>query len=105
MKDNQKELKRIDPLSAGKMLMMIYGILGAIIGIVYSIMIFIFGSIAGVSNDKVILGVAGGAFGGLLIGAFFVVMYALIGFLAGIIGAAIYNLVAKKVGGLKLELE
>jgi hypothetical protein len=36
---------------------------------------------------------------------FMIVLYPLIGFIGGILGAALYNLAAHLVGGLELELE
>ena len=42
---------------------------------------------------------------GLLLGALFVGFYVLVGFMAGIIGSALYNVVAKKLGGVKMEIK
>jgi hypothetical protein len=45
-----------------------------------------------------------GAVAGLAMGIMFPILYGVMGFLMGAIGAALYNLVAKWIGGLQLEL-
>ncbi|HEX8371163.1 MAG TPA: hypothetical protein VF585_00150 [Chthoniobacterales bacterium] len=41
----------------------------------------------------------------ILMLALFPLVYAVMGFIAGIIGAAIYNLFAKWIGGIEVEVE
>lgn len=43
------------------------------------------------------------AFGGVFGALFIPVLYALLGFIGGVISAAVYNFAAKYVGGIKLE--
>jgi hypothetical protein len=52
-------------------------------------------------------GQAAGLFGAMGIGAIiiFPIMYGVIGFIAGAIGGALYNLVAGVVGGIEIEVE
>ena len=90
------KLKKIGILSAGKLLGVLYAFLGLIIGF------FMFvGSLIGSSffpkKWSILLGA--GAIVGLPI------FYGGIGFIAGIIGAALYNLIASWVGGIELDLE
>ena len=86
-----KEIKRIGPLSVGKIL----GIVGAVFGV-------IFGLLLAFSSD-----VLGGAFFGnwltQLIGL--TLIYAIGGFVGGVIYAALYNLVAGWVGGIQIDLD
>lgn len=87
-----KELKRIGPLSAGK----ISGIISAVLGVIVGLLLALFS------------GALGGSFLG---GNWFVqligltLIYAIAGFVGGVIYAALYNLVAGWVGGVQIELE
>ncbi len=94
-------LKRIGPLSLAKMMGAVYGVLGLIIGGVVALLSLIGAGFAQ-AND-----VEGGL--GVLIGVgavvFFPLVYGLMGFLAGAIGAGLYNLFAGVVGGISLDLE
>lgn len=93
-----RRLKRIAPLQLGKMLALLYGIMGLIF-----IPIFLFMSAASsqVSPDQRMGLMAFGAGFAL----FMPVLYAVIGFIFGVIGALIYNLAAKWVGGIEVEVE
>ncbi|MCP3683047.1 MAG: hypothetical protein GY861_10185 [bacterium] len=97
-----QELKKIDPISAGKIYGIMMVIFGVLIGLIYALYFIIMGAVLSFGADSVtgitmiIIGVA--------IAVAAPVMYGIIGFLSGIIGAAIYNLVAKKIGGLKVEI-
>lgn len=98
-------VKRIEPLSAGKIFAGIYGVIGVILGVIYFFVILAFATIAGAASNYVWLGLLGGIVGGLFAGALIVGMYALIGFLVGLLGAVIYNVAAHKLGGLQVEVE
>ena len=96
----KKHLKRIAPLKAGIVLGVLYALLGCIL-----VPFFIIGG----------MGMAAAArqtgtpmpFGFLFgIGAIFLpIFYGVIGFVFGVISAAVYNLVAKWTGGVELTLE
>lgn len=92
-------VKSIGVLSAGKMLGCLYALLGLILGAFFSLF-----SIVGVA--------AGGQNAGpaaLLVGAgaiiIFPIFYGVIGFVGGIIMAALYNVVASFAGGIEIELK
>jgi hypothetical protein len=89
----KKQLTYIAPLRAGIVLAVLYGILGLIF-VPFFLLAAIFGSRAG----------APVAFGGAFLAIFFPVLYAIAGFVGGIIAAALYNLVAKWTGGLEFEV-
>jgi len=101
-----KQLRSIGPLSCAKVAAIIYGVIGLIIGAFVSLLS--------------LLGVFGGGFGStggepsapifdLLfgVGAFILlpVVYACMGAIGGVIMAGAYNLVARIVGGIELEIE
>lgn len=91
-----KEIKRMDVLSVGK----IYAITMAIIGFIGGIIIALVGSAATFGRP----GMLGAGFGVASI-IIFPILYGILGFIIGIIGAAIYNLVAGWVGGIKIDLK
>ena len=99
------KLKRIAPLQAGKMLAAFYGLISLII--VPFIMVFMaVGGIAAASQH------GGGAatmpmMMGMGLGFMLLlpIMYAVMGFVFGIIGAFVYNLMARWMGGFELEFE
>jgi hypothetical protein len=79
------EIKRFNILQTGKVLGVIYGMLGILI-----LPFFLIGIIVGGKEQAPIL--------------IMVIVYPVIGFVGGIIGAAFYNLAARWVGGLKMDL-
>lgn len=96
------ELKRLNPMSVAKL----QGLLGVIGGLIVGILVAIFTSIAGSALQQ-----AGGQGGsglaflggvGAIVGM--PIMYGVVGFIGGLIGAWLYNLVAKWVGGIEIEL-
>jgi hypothetical protein len=91
-------LKRIGPLSAAKLSGILYALMGLIIGALFSI-----ASLLGSAFDSV--GIGGGFLFG--IGAIIIlpIFYGLLGLISGLIGAALFNLVAGIVGGLELEFD
>lgn len=92
-------LKSIGVLSAGKILAALYVLVAFIVGGLFSL-VSLAGFAAGGGQD-------GGAMA-LLFGAGAVVVlpvvYGVMGFVTGVIMAALYNLMAHFVGGIELEL-
>jgi hypothetical protein len=89
-----KELKSVDPMSLGKMLAVIYAVIGFIMGLVSAA----FAPLMAMWNPM------GAAAFGLLAIIIFPVAFAVIGLVMGIIVAFVYNEVAKRFGGVKLDL-
>ncbi len=92
-------LKRIDVMSAASMMGVLYAFIGLIIGGFMSLLALL--GVAAGGGDAAIGGVITG------IGALIIVpiMYGVLGFLGGIIGALLYNFVAGFVGGVRVEVE
>ncbi|HWZ95327.1 MAG TPA: DUF3566 domain-containing protein [Opitutaceae bacterium] len=90
-----RRIKRIAPLQAGKMLALLYGILGFIF-----IPFFLIMSFAAPAQQRVGMMAFGAGFA-----LFMPVIYAVMGFVFGAISAFIYNIVAKWVGGIEVEVE
>jgi hypothetical protein len=86
-----KELKAIDPLSLGKILAVITAVFGFFAGIAVAI---------GLSST---LGVPG-VFGGVASIIVMPIVFAIMGFIIGVIEAFVYNVIAKKFGGVMLDL-
>ena len=104
-------IKSFGVLSVGVM----WGILSAIGGLIVGLFWAAFSSIifaftetySGVYEGSTLegeLGWIGWLFGGIAI-VTMPILYGVIGFVSGIIGAALYNLFAKWVGGIKVELQ
>ena len=94
----KRRIKRIAPLQLGKMLAVLYGIMGLL-----AVPIFLIASFAASqvpAEQRVGLMAFGAGFALVM-----PVMYAAMGFVFGALGAVIYNLVAKWIGGIEVEVE
>lgn len=74
----------------------------AAFGLFAALLILLFGAMLGSANHQ-----AGmfGMVGGIAALIFLPIMYGVIGFIAGAIGGALYNLVAGVVGGIEIDVE
>jgi len=103
----KRTIKRSAPLQSGKML----GVLLCLPGLIF-LPIFMLAAAAGAfaqhpqgteaSSTAPAAAVAGIMFG---MGILMPVIYGVMGFIIGVIGAAVYNLVARWIGGIELEVE
>lgn len=93
-------VRRVGVLSLGKMLGCLYALLGLIFGGFISLL-SLAGAFAASNRNDGAMALFFGA------GAFVILplFYGFIGFIGGIIVAALYNLLAAMVGGIELELE
>jgi hypothetical protein len=101
------QVKRVGVLSLGKVFAVLYGLFGLIFGVLFSLFAIMgaaLGGLAAETGEE-----AGAAVFGLLFGVGAViampVIYAIMGFIGGILTAALYNLSARFVGGIELDLE
>ena len=90
-------LKRLGLLSGAKLQAMLMGLLGLIAGILYSFGGAIYELFTGTLNSGTALAFLA------LIGM--PIIFAAFGFVVGLIGTLFFNAVAKRVGGVKVDLE
>jgi hypothetical protein len=94
----KRRIKRIAPLQLAKMLAILYGIMGVIFIPFFLIMTLVASHLP--AQQRVGMMALGTGF------AIFVpIIYAAMGFVFGALGALIYNLVAKWIGGIEVEVE
>ncbi len=101
-----KTLKKIDIMSFAKFQTILMAMIGVLVGVMIAFFGFIFQAFAGRFIEE---GASDfGMFGmGLGMAALFILplVYAVMGFIVGVIGGALFNLVCKISGGIKVELE
>lgn len=97
------EVRRVGVLSVGKVMGVLYALLGLIIGAFFALFSLL-GAAAGLANSE-----TSGAVFGLLSGVGSIILlplfYGILGFVFGLISALLYNVVARLIGGVELELE
>jgi len=103
----KKELSKIGILSVFKIYLLLGLVFGLIFGGVYGLMFAIFGaSMMGfIGGDQAAMSGLMMIIAGLVIVVVATLLYGLILGISGAITAAIYNIAAKIVGGVELELE
>lgn len=98
MAQQQVELKRIGVLSVGVILGIMYAIFGLIAGLFISFFAIV---AASVFPDAGFVGIFFGVGAVIALPIF----YGILGFISGIIMAAMYNFVAKLTGGVEMEFD
>ena len=96
-------LKRIEPASAMKIGAIIYAFLGLFIGVVMACVSLVAGSLTGMGGTAMgmrIFGVGMG-FGAIIVAP---IIYAIIGAIGAGIAAVVYNLAARWMGGLEVDI-
>ncbi len=111
-KTNKRVIQKVGVVSAGKVMAVLYLVFGFLIGGLYGLMFLmlsVFGSTLAATDpafsDFASLGVGGGVAASLALVICLPVFYGIIGFIGGVIMAAVYNVAARFVGGLELEVE
>jgi hypothetical protein len=99
-------VKRIAPLSLGKILGLLYAIIGIVAGLFFAILGSAMGAIGALAEPGQSEGL--GPFAamtgmGLVSIVVFPIFYGVLGFIGGLIVAALYNLFAGMVGGIEIE--
>jgi len=97
-------IKRIDPLQLGKMLAVIYGLL-SLIFVPFFLMFAAATMFSSPAHNGIPTPVMISAGFGLVMIIIMPIMYAVMGFIADVLGAFIYNVVAKWIGGIEMEFE
>ena len=93
-------VRRVGPLSFAK----IMGLLYALMGLIFGACISLFSLVGSAFAPKDSFGGMSILFGTAAIIAL-PIFYGLLGFIASLIGAALYNLVASWVGGVELDIQ
>ena len=95
-------IRRVDPLSVGKIAAVLQALMGLLFGAILLLIRMAGATFAGEAGE-------GGPFVGLLFGAGAIVVlpifYGVLGFIFAVIGAALYNVLAGIVGGVRIEVE
>lgn len=91
-------LKKLDPMSCGLLAGVLYAVLGLIVGAFFSV-------IAVIGAASAPNGAGVGILSGVAAIVIVPVMYGVGGFIAGVIGAFLYNVCANLVGGIRFDLE
>lgn len=103
---NKLRIRKIGILSVAKIYAVMMLVLSLLISVPYGLMIMLFGAVMVGSGANQGLMAGGGAIVmGLLVMIGIPVFYALIGFIAGALGALVYNIFAGIVGGVEIEVE
>jgi hypothetical protein len=97
-----KTLKRVEPIQLGKVLGVLYGLMSLIFVPFFLMFSFIISAMPKASGAP---NAAFPASVGMVMAILMPFMYALMGFITGVIGAVLYNVVAKWMGGIQVEVE
>jgi hypothetical protein len=93
-------IKRVDPVSCAKITGTLYAAIGLIFGAIFS-MVALAGGMASDSSNGTGMGALFGV-GAIIV---FPICYGIIGFVGTLIVAALYNVVANAVGGIRIDVE
>lgn len=95
------KVKKFGALSVGKICGLVYAVIAFIIG--FFVTVFALISVATATGEEK------SAFGSILFGVgaiiFLPILYGVLGFIGGVISAWIYNVAARWIGGIEVELE
>jgi hypothetical protein len=100
------QVKRVGVFSLAKMYAVTLAAFGVIIGVIYGLVFMAVGGamMAGGGRDASTAG-ASSLVIGLVMMVAIPIFYGVLGFLFGLLGGVVYNVAARTVGGVELELE
>src|SRR5215470_18382810 len=99
-----KVIRRVGVLSVAKILAIIYGCIGFIVG-AFVAMLSVLGGFAGILSDEGRAAGVLGMFFGVGAVVFLPVFYACLGLILGLLIGSIYNAAARTFGGIEIEIE
>ena len=99
-----RTVTRFEPLSVMKVAAVCYALFGFFIGAIFSVVAMVMPAIFAGGDRESLPPFFGMVFGTLAI-VFFPVFYGVVGAIAAGIGAVAYNVVAKWVGGIQVEVQ
>ncbi len=91
---SMKEIRKVDPMSYAKF----SGAMGFVLGLFAGLMTALFSSAL---SQAGVPGAGGAGIAAIIITP---IMYGIGGFIGGYVGALVYNMVAERAGGIKVEL-
>ena len=100
-------IKKLGVLSVAKMYAAMAFVISLLIAIPYGLFIIIFSLVgaAGTKGDAAFMVGGGGIVMGILVMIGLPIMYTVMAFIGGALGALIYNIFAGFVGGIEIEVE
>ena len=99
-------IRRFGVLSVAKMYGLVMFIGGLIVGVLYGLFFIIFGAaMSAFGNNQTTAGGVSSVVIGIVMMIAIPIMYGLLGFIMGAIGALIYNALSGIIGGVKFDLE
>ena len=96
-----QEIKKLDVLSVALIVGALYAIMGFFMGLIFALI----GGAFMASAASAGLPGAFGLFFGLAAIVFLPILYGVLGFIFGALTAFFYNILAPRIGGIKIELE
>ncbi|MGI8467244.1 MAG: hypothetical protein ACR2N3_02220 [Pyrinomonadaceae bacterium] len=103
---NKLQIRKLGILSVAKMYAAVTLVMSLIFSIPFGLMYMAFGGMMmGIGGRSGIAAGGGSIIAGLLMMIGLPIFYGVIGFIAGAIGALLYNLFAGMVGGIEIEVE
>ena len=104
---NRVTIRRFDVVRTANVVAVLYAVMVLVIGLVFVVPFALLTAVAGVSSSGSemagYLGVS--IFGGLVFGLLAVVFYGIMGWIMTAIGCALYNWVAGRIGGFRVEVD
>jgi len=100
-----RTLKRIAPLQFGKIMGVLYALMGLIILPFFAIFALVGVFTQSASENAGAAGAVAIGGGMLLMAVLIPVMYGVFGFVFGALSAALYNVIARWIGGIEVEVE
>lgn len=97
-------VRRIGVMSLAKVMGTIYGGLGLVFGLIFSFVALLGAAFGSAFQDATGVEALLGALFGVGAVVFLPLFYGLMGFLGGLLTGGLYNLAARAVGGLELDL-
>ncbi|MGH9309553.1 MAG: hypothetical protein ACRD1U_09275 [Vicinamibacterales bacterium] len=94
-------VRRVGPLSFGKLMGVLYALIGLIFGGLVSVISIVGGAFVPRDDTSGMFGALFGAAAIILLPIF----YGVLGFVTSLIGAALYNVVAAAIGGVEIEVQ
>lgn len=92
-------IKRVGPLSVGKMLGGIYAVIGLVAGAMFTVFALV-GAVAGAPSEPEMAWLA--PLFGIAAIVVFPILYGIVAFVMGVVVGGIYNLVAARFGGIEI---